>query len=309
MRSTLAMSLNVPAVKVLYLVGIDNTIDLAHRMGITTLNERNRYGLSLVLGGGEVKLLDMTEAFSVFANEGMRNPMQYAIKITDAKGNIVEQENASPVRVLDVQVARKINSILSDNNARTPIFGSHSALVIDGKTVAAKTGTTTAYRDAWTVGYTPSIAVGVWAGNNNNSPLRYGADGVFVAAPMWKDFMIRVLANRPNETFIAYDNYQKNDIQKIEDNGTKVRTVVTYYNKKTGKKMSEERALKADQEKVERRVEYVTEYSSTSMNESRTDETVSIALPSINDPMYKKWTSQLNDGKDRKDDKKSKKKK
>ena len=194
LRSTLAMSLNIPAVKILYLAGIDGTIDLAHRMGITTLNDRSRYGLSLVLGGGEVKLLDMASAFSVFANDGIRNPAQSIISIIDSIGKIYQQEELNPQRVLDEQVARKINSILSDNSARAPVFGSNSPLILKGKTVAAKTGTTSEFRDAWTIGYAPSIAVGVWAGNNDNRPMKAGSDGVYVAAPIWNDFIKQALA-------------------------------------------------------------------------------------------------------------------
>jgi 1A family penicillin-binding protein len=282
MRSTLAMSLNVPAVKVLYLAGIDNTIELAHQMGITTLNERNRYGLSLVLGGGEVKLLDMAGAFSVFATEGLRNPVQSVVKITDSSGKVYEQENISPQRVMDVQIARKINSILSDNTARTPIFGAHSPLILDGKTVAAKTGTTSEFRDAWTVGYTPSIAVGVWAGNNDNRPMRAGSDGVFVAAPIWHDFMQQVLANKPDETFIAYDTYKPNEL------AANIMEKVTYYNNQNGKKISEHKARKLGSDKVDKQVEYIPADNGSG---AQTISTFTMALPNPADPMYKSWLS------------------
>ena len=295
MRSTLAMSLNVPAVKVLYLAGIDGTIDLAHKMGITTLNERKRYGLSLVLGGGEVKLLDMAGAFSVFATEGVRNPVQAIIKITDRNGKIYQQEEYSPERVLDVQVARKINSILSDNKARTPIFGAHSPLILDGITVAAKTGTTSEFRDAWTVGYTPSLTVGVWAGNNDNHPMKSGADGVFVAAPIWNDFMKQILTGRPDETFVAYDTYKGSAQQAGAPENMIAK--VTYY--RNGKKISEEKAKKTDPKKVEKRVEYV---SANNAPKGQVAGAMTIALPSPSDPMYKQWVGQLNKPED---DKKS----
>ncbi|EKE18952.1 MAG: 1A family penicillin-binding protein, partial [uncultured bacterium] len=302
MRNTLAMSLNVPAVKVLYLATIDGTIDLAHRMGITTLNDRNRYGLSLVLGGGEVKLLDMTSAFSVFATEGVRNPAESVIKIVDHKGKIYQQQEINSQRVLDVQVARKINSILSDNSARAPIFGSRNSLVIDGKTVAAKTGTTSYFRDAWTVGYTPSIAVGVWAGNNNNKPMHAGADGVFVAAPIWNEYMRNVLADKPNETFVAYDTYKgRQENPKVADAGS-VRTKITYYNNKTGKKISEEKARKMDPEKVDKRIEYISGDSNSGSGSTN------VALPNVNDPMYKRWVGSKEDSGESKKDKKKKKK-
>lgn len=284
MRSTLAMSLNVPAVKVLYLAGIDGTIDLAHRMGITTLNDRKRYGLSLVLGGGEVKLVDMAEAFSVFANEGVRNPAVSVLKIVDASGKNLQEENLNPERILDVQVARKISSILSDNVARTPIFGPKSPLILDGKTVAAKTGTTSQFRDAWTVGYTPSIAVGVWAGNNDNRPMKDGADGVFVAAPIWHDYMTQILADKPNENFIAYDTYKQND--PSQQNNSSMTAVVTYYKKNSGKKISADKASKADPARIEQRIEYVP---STDPNASAANNSFSIAMPPPTDPMFKLW--------------------
>ena len=270
LRSTLAMSLNIPAVKILYLAGIDGTIDLAHKMGITTLNDRSRYGLSLVLGGGEVKLLDMASAFSVFANDGIKNPAQAIIKIIDNSGKIYQQEEISPQRVLDEQVTRKINSILSDNNARAPIFGSNSPLILKGKTSAAKTGTTSGFRDAWTVGYTPSIAVGVWAGNNDNHPMRAGSDGIYVAAPIWNDFMKQVLANKPNETFVIYEKSAANNIS----------VNIAYYNKKSGKEISKDKASKADPYKIEVRVGY-------------TPGSMSVAMPNVDDPMYKQWLEQL----------------
>ena len=285
MRSTLAMSLNVPAVKVLYLASIDGTLDLAHRMGITTLNDRKRYGLSLVLGGGEVKLLDMTSAFSVFATEGIRNPVQSVLKIVDSDGKIYQQEELKSERVMDVQIARKISSILSDNVARTPIFGAKSPLILADRTVAAKTGTTSEFRDAWTMGYTPSIAVGVWAGNNDNHPMKFGADGVFVAAPIWHDFMTRVLENKPVENFVAYDSYKQNDA-KIASVG--VQAKITYYNNKTGKKISEQKAKKTDPNKVDKKIEYV---SASNKQESAPKDAFTLAMPLVTDPMYKNWTT------------------
>ena len=272
LRSTLAMSLNIPAVKILYLAGIDGTIDLAHRMGITTLNDRSRYGLSLVLGGGEVKLLDMASAFSVFANDGIRNPAQSIISIIDSIGKIYQQEELNPQRVLDEQVARKINSILSDNSARAPVFGSNSPLILKGKTVAAKTGTTSEFRDAWTIGYAPSIAVGVWAGNNDNRPMKAGSDGVYVAAPIWNDFIKQALADKPNETFVMYDKSAANNVS----------VKISYHNKKSGKEISKDKAGKTDPDKVDVQVGY-----------NPNSGVISIALPSVGDPMYKQWLEQL----------------
>jgi len=182
MRQALSMSLNVPAVQTLALAGVSNTIELAQRLGITTLTDPKRYGLALVLGGAEVRPIDMAHAFSVFSQEGVSHDIAPFKKITDRDGKeFVWQSEVTEKKVLDPEVARKINSILSDNKARTPIFGPNSPLAFPtGVQVAAKTGTTQNFRDAWTVGYTPSIAVAVWAGNNDNTPMAAGADGIFV---------------------------------------------------------------------------------------------------------------------------------
>ncbi len=208
MRTALANSLNIPAVKTLYLAGIDETIDLAHQMGITTLEERSRFGLSLVLGGGEVKLIDFVPAYGVFANDGIRQEKTAILKIEDKDGKVLEEwQQEEGKRVLPEQVARQINSVLSDNNARAMIFGSRNYLNLGTRPVAAKTGTTQDYRDAWTVGYTPSLVAGVWVGNNDNSEMRH-ADGSEVAAPLWQAFMKKALEGTPSEKFIPYDKYQ-----------------------------------------------------------------------------------------------------
>lgn len=300
MREALAQSLNIPAIKTLYLAGIDDTISLAHSMGITTLNERNRYGLSLVIGGGDVKPLDMASAFGVFANDGVKNPMHAILKITDSNGKIIEQSENNATRVLDQQIARKINSILSDNKARTPIFGPKSPLIMeDGRPVAAKTGTTQEFRDAWTVGFTPQISVAVWAGNNNNRPMKAGSDGVFVAAPIWHEFMKQILAGQPVENFIAYDTYNQNKNTQIADaaGAQNYKTKITYYNSKTGKKISESKAKKMDPKKVDKRVEYIaiTDPNAPTPSGSNISENFSIAMPAPTDPMYKRWAGQLKD--------------
>lgn len=260
MRQALAMSLNVPAVKTLSLAGVQDTIDLAHRLGITTLNDTNRYGLSLVLGGGEVKLLDETAGYSVFANDGKKNTPKSILQIVDDREKILYTATAENTQVLDPQIARKIDSILSDNAARVPIFGPRNKLFIPGKIVAAKTGTTSEFKDAWTVGFTPYIATGVWAGNNNNYPMRAGADGSYVAAPIWNRFMSQVLENYPVEPFLAYDKAE--DRSKISDNNAII-TKITYYKKKSGKKISEKSAKKLDPKKVEVRIEYIPQQKSS----------------------------------------------
>jgi len=202
MKEALARSLNIPAVKTLYLAGVQNSINTARSMGITTLQNPNRYGLALVLGGGEVKLLDHVNAFGTFAASGIRHDKTAILKIVDSKGNVLEEyKNSEGERVLSQDICAKIDAILSDNNLRAPVFGSNSPLRFDSRPVAVKTGTTNEWRDAWTVGYTPNLAAGVWAGNNDNAPMTPGADGVFVAAPIWREFMEKALSNMAIENF------------------------------------------------------------------------------------------------------------
>lgn len=203
MRQALAGSLNIPAVKTIYLAGIDNVIGLAQNLGYTTLNDRNRFGLSLVLGGGEVKLLEHTNAFSAFAREGVKRRPAVILKVEDGSGKVLEEFADQEQKVLEPRLARLLNSILSDNNARAYIFGANKYLTLGSRPVATKTGTTNDYRDAWTIGYTPSLVTGVWVGNNDNREMKRGADGSMVAAPIWHDFMDRVLGNTPIEYFNA----------------------------------------------------------------------------------------------------------
>jgi len=192
MRQALAQSINLPSVKTLYLAGVRETINLAQDMGITTLKDRSRYSLSLVLGGGEIKLIDETAAYGVFATEGIKHPVSLILKIEDAQGSILEEYEDEAIRVLDQQIVRQINDILSDEAARAPMMGAHSKLYLPGRPAAAKTGTTQDYSDGWTVGYTPSLVVGIWAGNNDfTKKMKLGAAGLYVAAPMWNDFMVK----------------------------------------------------------------------------------------------------------------------
>jgi len=213
LKSALAQSINIPAVKILYLAGVNETINLAQDMGITTLKDRQRYGLSLALGGGEVKLIDETAAYGVFATEGVKYPTSIILKIEDAHGNILEKYRENPTRVLDEQTCKQINDILSDDSARAPMFGIHSNLYLPGIPAAAKTGTTQDYADGWTIGYTPSLVTGVWAGNNDyNDKMRTGASGASVAAPIWNKFMIEAYKlkrdkdNEKNNEFILPKN-------------------------------------------------------------------------------------------------------
>ncbi len=202
MRQALAGSLNIPAVKTIYLTGINRVLDLADKLGYTTLKERSRFGLSLVLGGGEVKLLEHVNAFATFARDGKYIPVSSILRVEDSSGRILEEWKPPRERqVLDSAHVRDLISILTDNSARTFVFGSNSPLTLGERPVAAKTGTTNDWRDGWTLGFTPSLAVGVWAGNNDNTEMKRGADGVLVAAPIWNAFFRRALDGKPVESF------------------------------------------------------------------------------------------------------------
>lgn len=200
LRNALAQSLNIPAVKVLYLAGVKDSLKLAADMGLTTLTDPERYGLTLVLGGGEVKLIDMTYAYGVFANEGVVATPRSILRIEDSRGNIIEENNVETKRVLDKNVALMISDVLSDNVARTPLWGANSAVNFPNRSVASKTGSTNNLRDAWLMGYAPNLAVGAWVGNNNNSPMGGGLSGLIVT-PMWRKFMDIALAKIPEESF------------------------------------------------------------------------------------------------------------
>ncbi|MEK7645276.1 MAG: transglycosylase domain-containing protein [Patescibacteria group bacterium] len=201
LRDALAQSINIPAIKTLYLAGIHDSLTLAKEMGISGLADADRYGLTLVLGGGEVTPLDMTSAYSVFANQGVRNPETGILKITDRDGNVLEQFQARPVPVLDPNIALTISDVLSDNEARAPIFGNNSALRFPGYDVAVKTGTTNEFKDMWVVGYTPNIAVGAWAGNNDGRPIAKENSARQVIAPLWNAFMYETFKKYPAENF------------------------------------------------------------------------------------------------------------
>jgi membrane carboxypeptidase/penicillin-binding protein PbpC len=219
LRTALGSSYNIPAVKVLEMVGIRNVLDLAHRMGITTLDKN--YGLALTLGGGEVKLLDMTYAYAILANGGVMagQPVPEAqrrdgfrkldpvsvLKITDADGNVLEEyTQPSTERIVSEQAAYLMTDVLADNNARAPAFGVNSVLKL-ARPAAVKTGTTSSWKDNWTLGYTPDYAVGVWVGNADNAEMEH-ISGITGAAPIWHDVMEKIHANLPVTEFVEPPN-------------------------------------------------------------------------------------------------------
>ena len=200
----LAQSINVPAVKMLYLVGENAAIANAYNFGLTTLTNPNQYGLSLVLGGGAVTLIDLTQAYSALADDGVKQAQSMILSVQDANGNILESYQASSTRVADSQSVRLISNILSDAAAREPLMGASQDLtVFPGYDVALKTGTSNDYRDAWAMGYTPSLVVGVWAGNNNNAPMIKSGSSILAAVPTWHAFMAQALQQYQPETFPA----------------------------------------------------------------------------------------------------------
>lgn len=202
MREALANSLNIPAVQMLKLNGIEAMIATASAMGIKSFQDPQRYGLSLTLGGGEVTMLEMATAFGVFANGGYRIDLHPILKVVDKNGKTLEEYNppSSPIfgeRVLPAGVAFIISDILKDNNARSQAFGTNSELRIGNYPVSVKTGTTNDLRDNWTIGYTPDYLVAVWVGNSNNQPMSGLVSGVTGAAPIWHDLMSYLISDKP----------------------------------------------------------------------------------------------------------------
>jgi len=203
LRIALASSYNVPAVKVLSAFGVDRMIDLGEKMGITTWTDRSRFGLSLTLGGGEVKMTDMAVVYGTLANMGTRVDLNPILEVKNYKGEILEKTTPEVKKelVLSPNIAYLLTNILSDNAARTPAFGPSSWLNIkDHPSVAVKTGTTQNLRDNWNIGYTPDFVVAVWVGNNDNSPMSYVASGVTGASPIWNKittFLVKDLPDKP----------------------------------------------------------------------------------------------------------------
>lgn len=190
LRQALAGSLNIPAVKVLYLVGLDAVMDLAKAVGYTTITDKDRYGLSLVLGGAEVSLLEHINAYSVYARNGKYLPTSSILKVTNGKGDVIyEYEQKKSQDAVPENFVNILNNVLSDNSARAFVFGEKNYLTLADRQVAAKTGTTNDFHDAWAMGYTPQIATGVWVGNSDNKKMNAGADGSKVAAPIWQKIM------------------------------------------------------------------------------------------------------------------------
>jgi penicillin-binding protein 1C len=201
LRYALANSYNIPAVRVLAKIGVGAMIEKGRLMGITSWKDPSRYGLSLTLGGGDVTMLDMVRVFGTLANGGKRVDLMPVLEVTDYTGRVYERNApVAGVAAVKPEVAWILSNILSDNAARTNAFGPSSSLVISGKTVSVKTGTSNEKRDNWTIGYTPSYVTAVWVGNNNNAPMDpYLTSGVTGASPVWHDIMTELLKDKADE--------------------------------------------------------------------------------------------------------------
>ncbi|MDO8470204.1 MAG: transglycosylase domain-containing protein [bacterium] len=202
MAQALAQSMNVLAVKTLYLAGMDRVLKNLASFGISTLTEKWRYGLSLTLGGGEVKLNELVNAYGTLAQDGIRHDQVFILSVSDVHNTPLEVYEDHTERVIEPQYPRLITDILKSQELRAPLYQSSLPLTIfPGHEVALKTGTTEDYRDAWAIGYTPSLVVGVWAGNNNNKPMVRQGSSILAAVPIWSAFLTKALVDRPSEPF------------------------------------------------------------------------------------------------------------
>jgi len=220
LRDALASSINIPAVKLTALVGVDTVLSQGYRMGLMSLEPTKetmaRVGLSMALGGAEVRLLDMASAYSAFANGGLKVEPVAILKIEDGQGRtIFENKQVKPERVLDEKVAFLINSVLSDNNARLLTFGPNSYLNLGARAIAVKTGTTNDLRDNWTVGWSRDFIVGVWVGNNDNAKMKNVASGVSGAAPIWRREVLDTLRIKPDKPFTSPEGVSQIEVDKV----------------------------------------------------------------------------------------------
>jgi penicillin-binding protein 1C len=208
LRYALANSYNIPAVKLAAKLGVPAIVDKGRMMGIESWTDDSRYGLSITLGAAETTLLDMSKVFGTLANEGKRIDLMPILEVTDYTGKVYEKNKPKKgIQAIKPEVAWIMSSILADNTARTAAFGPNSALVIQGKTVSVKTGTSNDKRDNWTIGYTPSYVVTTWVGNNNNAPMNpYLSSGITGAAPIWHDIFTELLKDKQDEPPIRPSN-------------------------------------------------------------------------------------------------------
>jgi len=256
MRKSLQGSLNITAVKALYLVGVDRQVNFLEMLGYSSFEERSRFGLSLVLGGGEVKLLEHVAAFNVFPSEGVYKKPESILLVEDSKGNILYEFKERNRKVLDKNIANMTNNVLSDNDARAYVFGLNSHLALN-RPSGAKTGTTNDYRDAWTVGYTPQIVAGVWVGNNDNESMLRGAAGGVVAAPIWNEFMRKAHEGLEVKGF---NSFTPHETDKPILNGSFASEVTMEVDKFSGKVATENTPDSAKEEKTFKEIHSILHY-------------------------------------------------
>ena len=279
-RRSLATSLNIPAVKALYLAGLDDTKEIASEMGISDYRDPANAGLAMALGGVDLQLIEHFGAYAAFPNDGEVNPLASIMEVSDGRGNILYSWKQNEKRVLKEQTARQITDVLSDNGARAPVFGFTNDLAIPGVDVAAKTGTSQEFRDALTVGYTTNLVAGVWVGKNDNSPMRNGADGSVVAAPIWNRFMREAIAVREPGTFAGPDPITTD---KPMLNGSFENTEVVRVNRETGKLASENTPPELIEEREYKEVHSILYYV------NRQDPLGAIPSNPAADPMFDRW--------------------
>ncbi len=280
LRRSLATSLNIPAVKTLYLAGINDTKRLGFELGITDYTEDRQAGLAMALGGVDLKLIEHFGSYGAFANDGMHNPLTGIMQVTSTRGETLYSWESSQKRVLSTQVARQITNVLSDNDARSPVFGFTNNLSVPGVQAAAKTGTSQQFRDALTVGYTDNLVAGVWVGKNDNSPMTNGADGSVVAAPIWNRFMREAVAIRPAGSFTDPDPV---DIEKPMMDGGFERIQRIKVNRITGKRATDRTPPELVEEREYKTVHNILHYVDLS------DPLGDIPSDPTADPMYERW--------------------
>ena len=233
LRTALASSLNIPSVKLLNENGVDNMIDLAQKLGITSWNDRNRFGLSLALGSGEVKMTEISQAYSTLANLGEEIKINPVLEINNYLGEKIYTKEIEKEEKIEAKYTYILNDVLSDNQARAPIFGTNSKLVIKGKTVAVKTGTTNNLRDNWCIGWTPEYLTAVWVGNNDNQPMSWVASGISGATPIWNRIMTDLLADKEDKKWEVPKTLVKKSICGkeewiVEDSQIKVSCITSH---------------------------------------------------------------------------------
>lgn len=282
LRRALATSLNIPAVKTLYLAGITDTKRLGFELGISDYREDRQAGLAMALGGVDLRLIEHFGSYGAFANDGLYNPITGVMQVTNTRGETLYAWESNEKRVLTSQTARQVTNVLADNDARAPVFGFTNNLSVPGAEVAAKTGTSQQFRDALTVGYTTNLVAGVWVGKNDNSPMVNGADGSVVAAPIWNRFMREAVALRPGGSFTAPDSAR---VDKPMMDGGFERIQKVAVNRITGRRATD----RTPPELIEER-EYKTVHNLLHWVD-REDPRGDIPSDPTQDPMYERWES------------------